>query len=115
MKSTGGRSGAFPSAARRRAWALRQVRRWQAKGPLLLMQNSGLGNCMNALASLTCLYRLPLFLLMSHRGGPGEQIAAQIPMGQAAPGVLEALTIAHIRSRNASRSGCPCVLYAPDI
>jgi len=63
------------------------------KWPVLLMQNSGLGNCVNALASLTCLYRLPLFLLMSHRGGPGEQIAAQIPMGQAAPKVLEALAI----------------------
>ena len=28
--------------------------------PLLLMQNSGLGNCVNALASLTGLYELPL-------------------------------------------------------
>jgi sulfopyruvate decarboxylase subunit alpha len=63
------------------------------KRPVLLMQNSGLGNCVNALASLTCLYRLPLFLLMSHRGGPGEQISAQVPMGQAAPRVLEALAI----------------------
>jgi sulfopyruvate decarboxylase subunit alpha len=66
------------------------------KRPLLLMQNSGLGNCVNALASLTCLYRLPLFLLMSYRGGPGEPIAAQVPMGQAAPGVLEALTIPYM-------------------
>lgn len=66
------------------------------KRPVLLMQNSGLGNCVNALASLTCLYRLPLFLLMSHRGGPGEQIAAQVPMGQAAPRVLETLAIPHI-------------------
>ena len=31
--------------------------------PLLLMQNSGLGNCVNALASLTCFYVLPLFML----------------------------------------------------
>ena len=37
--------------------------------PLLLMQNSGLGNCVNALSSFTGLYELPLFLLMSHRGG----------------------------------------------
>jgi sulfopyruvate decarboxylase subunit alpha len=63
------------------------------KKPLLLMQNSGLGNCVNALASLTGLYELPLFLLMSHRGGERELIAAQKPMGQAAPRVLDALGI----------------------
>ncbi len=61
--------------------------------PLLLMQNSGLGNCVNALASLTGLYELPLFLLMSHRGGQREFISAQKPMGQAAPRVLDALGI----------------------
>ena len=65
--------------------------------PILVMQNSGLGNCINALASLTGMYRLPLFLLMSHRGGPGEQIAAQIPMGQAVTRLLETLGIAHIK------------------
>lgn len=61
--------------------------------PLVLMQNSGLGNCVNALASLTQLYELPLFLLMSHRGGASERIAAQKPMGAAAPKVLDALGI----------------------
>jgi sulfopyruvate decarboxylase alpha subunit len=60
---------------------------------LLLMQNSGFGNCINALMSLTRLYQLPLFLLMSHRGGPGEKITAQVPMGQAVPAMLHALAI----------------------
>jgi sulfopyruvate decarboxylase subunit alpha len=70
------------------------------KKPLLLMQNSGLGNSINALMSLTRLYQLPLFLLMSHRGGTGEKISAQIPMGEAAPRLLEPLDInyMHIRS-----------------
>ena len=63
------------------------------KNPLVLMQNSGLGNAINALASLTKLYGLPLFLLMSHRGGSGEQIVAQVPMGKAAPKLLRALSI----------------------
>ena len=63
------------------------------KRPLVLMQNSGLGNCVNALASLTRLYELPLFLLMSHRGGVSERIVAQKPMGAAAPKVLDALGI----------------------
>ena len=66
------------------------------KKPLLLMQNSGLGNTINALMSLTRLYKLPLFLLMSHRGSPGEKISAQIPMGEAAPHLLEILDINYI-------------------
>ncbi len=61
--------------------------------PLLLMQNSGFGNCMNALLSLTRVYALPLFIMMSHRGGPTETIAAQIPMGKAVPRVLAAIEI----------------------
>lgn len=66
------------------------------KKPLLLMQNSGLGNTINALMSLTRLYHLPIFLLMSHRGGPGEKISAQIPMGEAAPRILETLDIRYM-------------------
>ena len=61
--------------------------------PALVMQNSGLGNSINALLSLNRLYRIPLFLVMGHRGGPGERIVAQVPMGQATPRVLEALDI----------------------
>jgi len=34
----------------------------------LLMQNSGLGNCINALASLDLLYGIPLLMIISHRG-----------------------------------------------
>ncbi|HYZ03437.1 MAG TPA: sulfopyruvate decarboxylase subunit alpha [Candidatus Binatia bacterium] len=58
--------------------------------PVLLMQNSGLGNSLNALASLTTLYRLPLLMLLEHRGLPGERISAQIPMGEQTPKLLEA-------------------------
>ena len=64
-----------------------------SKRPLLLMQNSGLGNSINALMSLTSFYKLPLFILMSHRGGRGEKISAQMPMGYAAPRLLETLKI----------------------
>ena len=63
------------------------------KKSLLLMQNSGLGNSINALLSLTRLYKLPLFIIMSHRGSKGEQISAQIPMGKAAPALLKTLNI----------------------
>lgn len=67
------------------------------KRPVLLMQNSGFGNLVNALLSLTALYRLPLFLLMSHRGGAGEAIVAQKPMGTAVPALLDALHIPFMR------------------
>jgi sulfopyruvate decarboxylase subunit alpha len=67
------------------------------RNPCLLMQNSGLGNCINALASLNQLYGLPLFLLIAHRGGPGEPVAAQVPMGEATPRLLDALQIPHER------------------
>jgi sulfopyruvate decarboxylase subunit alpha len=66
------------------------------KRPLLLMQNSGLGNSINALMSLTSFYKLPLFILMSHRGGRGEKISAQMPMGYAAPRLLETLGIPYL-------------------
>ncbi len=50
--------------------------------PALLMQNSGLGNCLNALLSLTNFYDLGLFLLIGFRGRRiEEEIEAQIPMG----------------------------------
>jgi sulfopyruvate decarboxylase subunit alpha len=61
--------------------------------PVLLMQNSGLGNCLNAILSLTKLYELPLVLLTSYRGGPDEKIVAQLPMGQAMRPLLAAIDV----------------------
>jgi sulfopyruvate decarboxylase subunit alpha len=61
--------------------------------PALLMQNSGLGNCINALASLDLLFDIPLLMIISHRGTEGEKIGAQVPMGQATPQLLDALGI----------------------
>ena len=63
------------------------------KKPALIIQNSGFGNSINALLSLTRLYRMPLLILMSHRGDRNEQIAAQNPMDEAIIPLLEALKI----------------------
>lgn len=63
------------------------------KKTAILMQNSGLGNSVNVLASLFKLYKLPLLVVMSHRGTEGEFMSAQIPMGEATPDVLDALEI----------------------
>ena len=61
--------------------------------PMLFLQNSGLGNSANALASLQGFYGLPLVLLVGYRGGPDELVDAQKPMGEATPGLLRALGI----------------------
>ena len=58
--------------------------------PALLMQNSGLGNSINALLSLTGLYHIGLLLIVGYRGRPGEeQIEAQMPMGTATTNLLD--------------------------
>ncbi|WP_135609720.1 sulfopyruvate decarboxylase subunit alpha [Methanococcoides sp. AM1] len=66
------------------------------KVPAMLMQNSGLGNSINALASLNKLFHIPLLLIMSHRGVEGETICAQVPMGQLTPSLLDALDIPYV-------------------
>lgn len=57
----------------------------------LLMQSSGVGNCINAIASLTCACQFPLFMLVTMRGEWGEGNPWQIPMGRAVAPVLGAL------------------------
>ena len=57
----------------------------------ILMQNSGLGNSINALKSLMELYKFPLLMIISHRGSEGENISGQIPMGKSTPRILEAM------------------------
>jgi len=67
---------------------------WMAgRRPALLMQNSGLGNSINALASLDMLYGIPLLMIISHRGGKSEPIIGQVPMGQLTVPLLDAMKI----------------------
>ena len=63
------------------------------KNTAILMQNSGLGNSVNVLASLYNLYKIPILIIISHRGTQGEPIIAQIPMGKATPDILKVLKI----------------------
>ena len=57
---------------------------------VLLMQSSGVGNCINMLSLVrTCGF--PLLTLVTMRGEWGEFNPWQTPMGQATPGVLEAM------------------------
>jgi sulfopyruvate decarboxylase alpha subunit len=54
----------------------------------LLLQSSGVGNCINML-SLVASCGFPLLMLVTMRGEWGEFNPWQVPMGQATPKVLE--------------------------
>src|SRR5436309_5612873 len=59
----------------------------------LLMQSSGLGNCINALGGLPMAYRIPFLMIVTPRGRLSEFNPSQVPMGRAVPKVLDALGI----------------------
>jgi sulfopyruvate decarboxylase alpha subunit len=59
---------------------------WRAA---LLMQSSGVGNCINML-SLPQVCNMPLLMLVTMRGEWGEFNPWQVPMGQSTPTMLEA-------------------------
>jgi len=57
---------------------------------VLLMQSSGVGNCINML-SVAVAHRTPLPMIVTMRGEFGEFNPFQVPMGNATPAVLEAM------------------------
>ena len=63
--------------------------------PVLLMQSSGVGNCINML-SLPVNCRMPWFALITMRGEWAEFNPWQVPMGTATPAVLAAAGV-HVR------------------
>ncbi|MYI67910.1 MAG: sulfopyruvate decarboxylase subunit alpha [Boseongicola sp. SB0673_bin_14] len=46
----------------------------------IIMQNTALGVTINTLATLIQFYRMPLPMLISYRGEPGEPVACQVEM-----------------------------------
>jgi phosphonopyruvate decarboxylase len=63
--------------------------------PAVLIQNSGLGTSLNALASLSLLYRLPVLLFVTWRGHRGADAPEHILMGEVSPALFELLGIPH--------------------
>ena len=57
--------------------------------PVLLMQNSGLGYCLNAFTSLNLIYRIPVLVIMSWRGQGGKDAPEHIIMGDINQKLLE--------------------------
>lgn len=60
---------------------------------VVMMQSSGLGNSLNALATLALPYRLGVPVIISMRGTLGETNPSQIPIGRATKGILAELGI----------------------
>ena len=58
---------------RRRASASRRARTWPASKSAMLMQNHGFLASVNGIVSCAQLYRIPLLMLISHRGEFGER------------------------------------------
>jgi len=63
----------------------------------LLMQSSGVGNCVNML-SLVASGRFPFLALVTMRGEWEERNEWQVPMGRATPAVLEAMGVRVLRA-----------------
>ena len=72
--------------------------------PAILMQNSGLGNSVNVLASLNKLYNFPILMIISHRGTFGEGVYGQIPMSKATTKVLDSLDITYHKIEDPNQS-----------
>jgi sulfopyruvate decarboxylase subunit alpha len=64
--------------------------------PTVMLQSSGLGNSLNAITSLLLPYQIPVLMIVSMRGDASEWNAAQVPMGRAVAGILDAIGIPHV-------------------
>jgi len=63
------------------------------KNPVVLMQNSGLGNSINALTSLVLLYKIPILMIISWRGHKGKDAPEHLIMGGSMLDLLKVLKI----------------------
>lgn len=71
--------------------------RLAGKLPMVLMQNSGLGVSVNAIASLSTMYDVPALLLISWRGEGGNDAPEHIMMGEIMLPILDLMKIPHRR------------------
>jgi sulfopyruvate decarboxylase alpha subunit len=67
---------------------------------VVLMQSSGVGNCINML-SLPVQARVPLLILVTMRGEWAEFNPWQVPMGQATEAALKAIGVTVLRAETA--------------
>jgi sulfopyruvate decarboxylase subunit alpha len=63
------------------------------KAPAVLMQNSGLGTCLNTLVSLNLIYLQPCLLVISWRGHDGKDAPEHLVMGQVLTQLLDLIRV----------------------
>ncbi len=80
--------------------------------PMVLLQNSGLGNCVNPLTSLTHTYGLPLLLMVSHRARDGQDAPQHLLMGEKTYALIEAMGIAHFTLSDDEEQSCETLAQA---
>ncbi|HTK90157.1 MAG TPA: thiamine pyrophosphate-dependent enzyme [Verrucomicrobiae bacterium] len=69
---------------------------WLAgRAPFVIMQNSGLGTSLNAVVSLSLMYRLPAVLLVTWRGHGGKDAPEHLVMGEISPRLLDLIGVPH--------------------
>ncbi len=61
--------------------------------PVVVMQNSGLGVCVNALTSMTLMYKTPCLLLITWRGYLGKDAPEHIIMGEISGKLLDTIGV----------------------
>ncbi len=84
--------------------------------PVVVMQNSGLGTSLNALASLSLMYGLPALLIVTWRGFGGQDAPEHLLMGEISPRLLDLLGIltgSYAPSPPTSSSSGPAERWTP--
>jgi len=89
-----GRRAPYVAAVREDAAVGLAAGAWLAgRRPCVLMQNSGLGTSLNALASLSLMYGLPTLVIVTWRGYEGKDAPEHILTGAITPRLLDLLGI----------------------
>ncbi len=65
------------------------------KIPVVLMQNSGFGQCLNTLTSLNLIYKLPCLFIVTWRGFEGKDAPEHLVMGRTCDKLLDTIGIQH--------------------
>lgn len=65
--------------------------------PVVFMQNSGLGVCMNALVSLNVIYEIPTLLVVSWRGKDGKDAPEHLVMGEIMTEYFDGIRLGEMR------------------
>ncbi len=66
------------------------------KNSAIFMQNSGLGNIINALTSFNLIYKIPALIFITWRGYQGKDAPEHIIMGKKTPELLKTIGIPYI-------------------